>query len=500
MMKPQEPNPTEPTNSATEKPTPASTSGSTQSPQATEPKGENLKALNTSPTTQGLEEPQGGDRTNRDSSAISEQPTGNNSSPNPGGCGDAERVSEYSDSPDENIRCLPDEETIRLPGRSDMAQVNDERVKNLNRVYEWLADIYHQREQLSFRDISRAYDSIKKAVNLIDELFQKIEELELKVKRIQTEKKTTEQNWGWFRQNTEAPLKKQIQDLEAQLKQERSNYQSQVSKIEYERQVADRRREELEESQARVMAQLASLKRNTGTHYDGTSDRPQHHVLTGEYKTLKEQHLDPLANSLFTFMAEIDPELKQQRKEKVNNIKAAISATVLIGGQAIMRGESTASVELPPGMLDDLLAVLCQRLQLNNQTLSSQITELLKKATNLAQGYVQYPAPAQWKEQDFQYACAELSDRLDRELKLGIASLSQELQTEVQNAVQNALLFLQRAAIAEPPASLSLDNEGDSFRSDYHEAAKGWDDEGTVIKRFILSISSMEKQKLRQSF
>jgi hypothetical protein len=147
-----------------------------------------------------------------------------------------------------------------------------------------------------------------------------------------------------------------------------------------------------------------------------------------------------------------------------------------------MRGENTGSRELPPGMLDEIQNLLHQKLQVPNKNFLPQVSEHLTKAVNLAQGNVQYPVAGKWQEQDFQQASAELSDRLCQILNLNFKSLNQDIQTEIQKAIQNALRFLERAALADPPGYLSLDKEGDPFRDDYHEAAKGYDDEGKIIK------------------
>ncbi|WP_155968560.1 hypothetical protein [Kamptonema formosum] len=443
------------------------TSEQNPSAQGANPNGENSEGYSdTAPDAQAQKELQG-DGTDKESSATFEQlECSKNSPPTLEEDGDSGRISETSEPADEKIKPLPNKKEIGLLGMLGMSQSNDKISNDLREVYRWLAQSYNERphRQIRYEDIPCNGVRIKAALDLIERLQRNCESLQNKLDTRQSSETT------YYKQEVQR-LNNQNEQLDQELKA-----------VQQERETLQKKLADTESSRDRLLAETASLKRNTGTHYDGTSARPQHHVLTGEYKTLKEQHLDPLATSLFTFMAALDPELKQQRREKLNDIRAAISDTVLIGGQAIMRGESTASVELPSGILDDLLGVLCQRLQLNNQDISPETTELLNKAANLAQGKVQYPAPGQWEKQDFLDASAELSARLYQVLSLERTSLSQELQEATPKAIQNALRFLERAALADPPASLSLYNEDTPFRSDYHEAAKGLDDEGTVIK------------------
>lgn len=340
---------------------------------------------------------------------------------------------------------------IVISERRDISQANPSIDKNLGLVVDWLSRIYWGERDVSQENIKLAWQRTNKAWDFIKQLLAEKKNDDFQLQSANQKVRNLE-NQNWQITN----------DLET---------------IKQEKETLERNLAELEASRNKLLAETASLKRNTGTDYDATSDRPHHHILTGEYKTLKEQHLDPLANRLFNVMLTTNPELKQQRKEKTNDIKAIISATVLMNGQAIMQGESIGSAQLPPEILNEMQSLLRQKLQLDD--ISPDTTELLKKAVNSARGKVEYPQPGNWQEKDYVKAGEELINSLDTELD---TSLTPELKTEAQEAIKNALQFLERAALAEPPAKFSLEKEGVPFRSDHHEAAKGWDDEGTVIK------------------
>jgi hypothetical protein len=345
-----------------------------------------------------------------------------------------------------------------------MQPSNEEISNNLVKVLNWMNNISKNNSEIYIADIHAAWDQIKEAWELIKRL---LEEKTTEAQKLETEQKKNKK------------LSDELNQRIPYYRQEIDQKNDQIANLKQEKQDLE---EKLETNRTKLVSALASVNRNTGTHYDGTSDRPQHHVLTGEYKTLKEQHLDPLANSLFTLMATSNPELKQQRREKVNDIKADISAIVLIGGQAMMRGESTSSIELPSGMLNEMQNLFCQKLPIFDINQLPQVSELLTKAANLAQGKVQYHVPGKWQEDDFNQARRELTEKLCQKLHLNFTSLNQDIQTEIQQSINNALIFLQRANLADSPAFLSLDSEGAPFRFNYHEAAKGYDDEGKIIK------------------
>ena len=65
-------------------------------------------------------------------------------------------------------------------------------------------------------------------------------------------------------------------------------------------------------------------------------------------------------------MEKSNPELNKQRKAKLNEIKAAISVTVLMGGHEIMKRKTDEVEELPPKLLEEMEGLLCETLQLNN--------------------------------------------------------------------------------------------------------------------------------------
>ena len=241
----------------------------------------------------------------------------------------------------------------------------------------------------------------------------------------------------------------------------------------------------VEEERSISLAKIASANRNQDTHFNQTGDRPKHPELISEYEKLKTQCIDPLVNKL---VSAINPELDNQKhKEKANDIKADISAIVLIGGQEMMQGKSTGSIELPSEILDEIEKFLCQNLKISNIHQPSQVREQITKLANLAQGKSLYPTADKWEENDFTQAVNELTEKLRQKLQLNFTTLNSDIQTEIKEAINTALIFIQRANCAEQPAVLILDTVGSPYRIDYHKTANGYndgcDETGKIITR-----------------
>jgi hypothetical protein len=148
----------------------------------------------------------------------------------------------------------------------------------------------------------------------------------------------------------------------------------------------------------------------------------------------------------------------------------------------MMRGDKVGQINQSTETQEKVQTAFCEILQLNAQTLTPQIKESLQEAINLAQVKDQYPIPGQWTEEDFKQYSKILMDELYSELNPGDWTLTQDLKDQTRKAILEALGFLEKAALCDPPANLICPKEGHSFQSGDHEAAKGWEDEGKIVK------------------
>lgn len=229
---------------------------------------------------------------------------------------------------------------------------------------------------------------------------------------------------------------------------------------------------ELQRSRNKLLAELSLFKRNHSTHYDGTSSRPQHHVLIAEYKNLKEQLIAPLALTLYEVKKDPNSEIKDPlRKEKINDIRAIISESILISGQTIMHSDRTNSID----------SVTKQPKLDPDENLPSQVEESQIKSLNIESEF-QYSTAGEWQERDFEQAYPELRDRFCKTLELDFEDLSLEIKTQIQATTKKILQFLNRAALADSPANFQVIEKGTSFDGVLHEAAKNCEDAGKIVK------------------
>jgi hypothetical protein len=473
--------------------------------------------LNSPPNNQTQKQPEY-DETNLDSSTISENSEDSqNTLPN----SEKDAYSEtgnISSKPSykETIEPLPNQKKKR--GKLGMYNTNDNIYNNLWEVHAFLRRIYEGNQVFPF-EIYDNSNYVKAALDLInrlsrdkevyqqeldklgkikrniekdkDKLSKRNQLLERELENISREKNQLSRSLNNYNTNRQIEIQNlhnrynssfnnyinQIHELDqkvAELKQE-------IARLQQEKETANQNLAEIQASQSRLLAEVARLNQDVGIHYNATSNRPQHHILIDEYKTLKEQCFHPLAVNLFSFMEQSNSELKKQRKAKVNEIKATISVTVLMGGHEIMKGKTNEVAELPPKLLEEMEDFLSQKLQLN-QIISPETKELLKKAVNSAQDKIAYPEAGKWEEEDFKNTSVRIRNSLFQKLELNIPDIDENLRNETIKVTEETLRFLERTALAEPPADFNLYEEDDSFRSDYHEAAKGFDDEGTIIK------------------
>lgn len=303
----------------------------------------------------------------------------------------------------------------------------------------------------------------------LDNLFSKAQKLEEENHALricsEQDKSSQENKLSEYRLQNGLSNRHNIQELEDKL----NNANHELDKYQqYCHQLKDKV-SGLEISRQKLLAEISSLKQNTGTHYDGTSSLPQHHTLIGEYKDLKEQCLGPLETILFELMRQRDPELK--RKERINDIQAIISESILISGHRIMLRDRTSSMKpvTEQSKLDP------------DKNLSPEVEESQTKSSNIESKF-KYSTAGEWQKRDFQQAYSELRDRFYSQLELDLKDLDPKIQTEIEAAIEKILQFLNRAALAEPPAHFQMIEKGSSFDPNLHQAAKNYEDAGKIVK------------------
>lgn len=329
-----------------------------------------------------------------------------------------------------------------------------------------LDEEYHKKES----DLTEKFDQVSRQNQ---ELENKNEELETKVKNPEYDPKNTYSNNFANRQNQPNHRTRQQLELEDKvnhLEQQLQESQQKCCRLQKKYSLLQDEVSRLEIGREKLLAQVASSNRNTDTHYDGTSSRPQHHTLINEYDKVREL-IETLANSLYKFIKQSNSEIKDpHRKEKINKIKAIISESILIYGHKIMQEGLTKVIDSVTGQpkLDA------------DKKLSSQVEESRIKLLNIEKE-LQYSPAGEWQERDFQQATTELSDRFYSQLELDPKGQAPEIRTEMEVAIKKILDFLNCAARAEPPANFQMIEKGASFDPIRHEAAKNSEEAGKIV-------------------
>jgi len=273
---------------------------------------------------------------------------------------------------------------------------DDNKLARLIDVYQWLKNLAYllsnSQESISVKadDVRKLSEHTKEGIFLLKKTQQNITELSQQI--------------------TELRQEIQANSLVDSLLQ--NKYQQQA--VELERSVAEIT--QLEESRGIILAELASLKTDLSTHYQ--SDRAKHFVIIDRYKTLKEQHIDPLVADLFHGVLEIEPELARSRREVIHNIKGAFSRTVLSIGQ-----------------------------QSGTKDVNQRAEEVFEHFLELL----------------------PTSSFLDNLFK-----------DRIRNTIYSVLEFLDDAINCQPPA-LFIFYQNEDFSAEKHEPAKGYESYGTVI-------------------
>ena len=198
-------------------------------------------------------------------------------------------------------------------------------------------------------------DTIEKSIKNEKDEWKKISQsLKIKLDNITREKVRLSNRLNQYDTNRRIELQKLQKQYNGSLniyRNQNNQLSQQVAELKRQKETLNQNLAEAEASQSRLLAKVAHQNQDARIHYDATSNRPQHHLLIDKYKTLKEQYFHSLAVSLFNFMEKSNPELNKQRKAKLNEIKAAISVTVLMGGHEIMKRKTDEVEELPPKLL-----------------------------------------------------------------------------------------------------------------------------------------------------
>ena len=272
------------------------------------------------------------------------------------------------------------------------------------------------------------------------------------------------------------------------LQSEVSDIRSRFLKLDEDRGNLEKQRDDLEAAKSKLMSELARYQRDKSSTYEA-GDRPQNYMLAQEYKTLQEQYLDLLAGSILSTFGDRLPILQEgDRKRKLNRIKSMLSQSILIVGQAIIKGEGGTLPTPTTETLNMVYVNISNNINFPTDSpyvdaFKDEIEHLLSTGLSLASGKVQYPKPEEWQEKDFSLATQEITTEVYKNFE--ICDIDKAVEQELRNTIKECLQFLQKTALADPPGLLSIEKEGTAFDSNRHEIAKGCPEESGKVYETI---------------
>ena len=311
------------------------------------------------------------------------------------------------------------------------------------------------------------------------------------------------------KQKKESASKKQIEDLRWEVEEEiKRQKREELERIKSERDKLQSKFDDLESSRSALLAELAAYRRDkTSTHIAG--DRPQNYALAQEYKSLKEQYLDELAGSLIDWLAVNSPEqwaVAGEHKRNLCRVKAMLSRTILLKGQAIINHEDGGLPEPNPELVNEIQGILQSKINLADnspdlENFKNGVINLLSLGLGFVEGKAKYPQAGSWQNEDFERAVNEIKAVIAKSFAINLADLGNELITELDEAIKESLKFVEKMALADPPGKFCPEQENAKYNPDTHEIAKGClEESGQVIETvypFYIDSSYTQKNTVR---
>ena len=258
------------------------------------------------------------------------------------------------------------------------------------------------------------------------------------------------------------------------------------------------------------------------------SDSPQNSFLADKYKKIKNDHFDILASNLNTCFIKLHPELNKDPKYQQSRVKSILSREILLNGYTLIKEgkiHSNNPDAIDNEILNKVYEHLCTVLKLSAQIsdadlFKNEISNFLLKIKDLATGEVQYPNSQNWQEEDFANATKEILREIYNAFESTFEIKEHNLQNIkhiLENVIQESLKFLQQVSLADPPGMIVSEEEGETFRSDHHEEAKGCNierdksyqvkhttypfylDQGRVLEKAVVWVEEKQNGKANQS-
>lgn len=296
---------------------------------------------------------------------------------------------------------------------------------------------------------------------------------------------------------------RQIQILDENVK----CYQNKVSNLQQKIRQLEGQLNTSEKERSELMSELAHANRDKTKIISFSDQLPRNNILVQEYKQLKNQEFNSIIQTIFQFIVQGNPDLKKSRKEKIISIRSTLSGQIFLEGMKLFSedqiGElSETGQEILTKLTDsftDILAI--PKTEQIPPSVHQQLQTLVQHAQHLSDKEKDLAALADRDTEDYlNFAVNRVANSIYEALELTSEKLPQELVDNITNLVKKSLSLIRQMTKAEPPGQFFTSKQGEPFNPKLHEAALGFEDEGTVgltvFPAYIVGERTFEKAQV----
>ena len=263
----------------------------------------------------------------------------------------------------------------------------------------------------------------------------------------------------------------------------------------------------LQKDKGELISELAHANRDKTKTTSFSDQLARNDILVQEYKQLKNQEFNSIIQAIFQFIVQGNPDLKKSRKEKIISIRSTLSDQIFLEGMKFFSedqiGElSETGQEILTKLTDsftDILAI--PKTEQIPPSVHQQLQTLVQQAQHLSDKEKDLAALADRDTEDYlNFAVNRVSNSIYEALELTSEQLPPELADNITNLVKQSLCLIRQMTKAEPPGQFFASKQGEPFDPKLHEAALGFEDEGTVgltvFPAYIVGERAFEKAQV----
>lgn len=420
---------------------------------------------------------------------------------------------QITENPPSELQTSSEGKEFFKPSQNDLKPISNkfetaiDQTNTLKHIISGLKQILGWLESLSlkignkphYQDIDKVVgfiSSTNERLGLCTSVFQEHEKLKEKVEPLEKNDEKLEKPVIKFQEANNQQLSKErdnyVRPIQTNTPQQHlRQLEDKIRQSEEKYNVLKNERDELVREKNKILGELAAHNRDKTTTYTthiSGDTKPQHHILYQEFKQLKSQEFNAVSDKIFHYLCEQNSDLKSNRKQEIARIKSVFSEKIIINGMKMFTGNSSFS----PEILENALKVIRQsfyralEIEENSQipeTLSNKLENLIKQGLKLFDKTSSADTTARLQnEEEFTKAIKDISRSIYTALQMPEeTNISEEIRANTDSLVRKGLELVKKIASADPPGNLWIEQKGNVFKSEKHEATLGCEEAGPIL-------------------